>query len=153
MSLRLHPGSTDFFYWSLNEFGLKPLFRMNHVVIYPLGEDHNAGVAIACKMLYASHYFHSALELRFLVRDTANPTDVGFFLISVNRSRSDGLTGLFGSILKSQAVKRAREGVAGVLANGKKNLVSLIFDSLHKSLMGLKCVGGETSDSTYVKHF
>ncbi|TDI43061.1 MAG: hypothetical protein E2P02_12210 [Acidobacteria bacterium] len=116
------PGSTDFFYWSLNDFGLKPLFRMNHVVIYPLGEDHNAGVVIACKMLYASHYFHSALELRFLVRDTANPTDVGFFMISVNRSRSDGLTGFFGSILKRQAVKRARDGLAGVLANGKKNL-------------------------------
>ena len=24
------PGGTDFFYWSMNEFGLKPLFRMNH---------------------------------------------------------------------------------------------------------------------------
>lgn len=118
------PGGTDFFYWSLNEFGLKPLFRMNHVIIYPIGEGHNAGVAIASKMLYASHYFHSALELRFLVRDTANPTDTGFFLISVNRSRSDGLTGFFGSILKGQAVKRARDGLAGVLANGKKNLES-----------------------------
>jgi len=116
------PGGTDFFYWSLNEFGLKPLFRVNHVVIYPLGEGHNAGVAIASKMLYASHYFHTALELRFLVRDTANPTDVGFFLISVNRSRSDGLTGFFGSIVKNQAVKRARDGVVGALANGKKNL-------------------------------
>ncbi len=29
---------------------------------------------------------------------------------------------VIGSILKSQAIKRAREGVAGVLANGKKNL-------------------------------
>ena len=73
-------------------------------------------------MLYASHYFHTALELRFLVRDTANPTDVGFFLISVNRSRSDGLTGFFGSIIKSRAVKGARDGVVGALANGKKNL-------------------------------
>ena len=43
-------------------------------------------------------------------------------LISINRSRSDGLTGFFGSIVRSQAVKRAREGLAGVLANGKTNL-------------------------------
>ncbi len=115
-------GASDFLYWSMNEFGLKPLFRINHVVIYPLAEGHNAEVAIASKMIYASHYFHTALELRALVRDSDNPTDVGFYLISINRSRSDGLTGFFGSIVRSQAVKRAREGLAGVLANGKTNL-------------------------------
>ena len=115
-------GARDFLYWSMNEFGLKPLFRINHVVIYPLAEGHNAEVAIASKMLYARHYFHTALELRVLVRDSDNPTNAGFYLISVNRSRSDGLTGFFGSIVRSQAVKRARDGRAGALANGKTNL-------------------------------
>lgn len=115
-------GASDFLYWSMNAFGLKPLFRINHVVIYPLAEGHNADVAIASKMIYASHYFHTALELRVLVRDSDNPSDVGFYLISMNRSRSDGLTGLFGSIVRSQAVKRARDGLAGALANGKTNL-------------------------------
>jgi hypothetical protein len=115
-------GASDFLYWSMNAFGLKPLFRINHVVIYPLEEGHNADVAIASKMIYASHYFHTALELRVLVRDSDNPSDVGFYLISMNRSRSDGLTGLFGSIVRSQAVKRARDGLAGALANGKTNL-------------------------------
>jgi len=115
-------GASDFLYWSMNDFGLKPLFRINHVVIYPLAEGHNADVAIASKMIYASHYFHTALEVRVLVRDSDNPTDVGFYLISINRSRSDGLTGFFGSIVRSQAVKRARNGLAGALANGKTNL-------------------------------
>ncbi|GMR23549.1 MAG: hypothetical protein BMS9Abin37_1990 [Acidobacteriota bacterium] len=115
-------GASDFLYWSMNEFGLKPLFRINHVVIYPLAEGHNADVAMASKMIYASHYFHTALEIRVLVRDSDNPTDVGFYLISMNRSRSDGLTGFFGSIVRSQAVKRARAGLAGALANGKTNL-------------------------------
>jgi len=116
------PGSTSFLYWSVNEFGLKPLFRMNHVVIYPLEEGHNANVAIASKMLYASHYFHCALELRFLVQDSAHPKDVGFYIISVNRSRSDGLTGLFGSIVRSKGAKRAKDGLAGALLNLKTNL-------------------------------
>jgi len=115
-------GASDFLYWSMNEFGLKPVFRINHVVIYPLAEGHNADVAIASKMLYASHYFHTALEVRVLVRDSDNPTNVGFYLISMNRSRSDGLTGFFGSIVRSQAVKRARDALAGALANGRTNL-------------------------------
>ncbi len=115
-------GASDFLYWSMNAFGLKPVFRINHVVIYPLADGHNADVAIASKMLYASHYFHTALEIRVLVRDSDNPTDVGFYLISMNRSRSDGLTGFFGSIVRRQAVKRARDGLRGALANGKTNL-------------------------------
>ena len=116
------PGATSFLYWSLNEIGLKPLFRMNHVVVYPLEEGHNADVAIASKMLYASHYFHSALELRFLVQDTARPQEVGFYLLSVNRSRSDGLTGLFGSVVRSVGVTRARDGLEAALVNLKTNL-------------------------------
>ena len=75
------PGGTDFFYWSMNEFGLKPLFRMNHVVIYPLGEGHNAGVAIASKMLYASHYFHIALE-QPTATTSATATTSNFFMIA-----------------------------------------------------------------------
>ncbi len=48
---------------------------MNHVVIYPFGEGDDAAVAIGSKMLYASHYFHTALELKFLVKDSANPEE------------------------------------------------------------------------------
>ena len=58
------------------DFGLKPTVRVNHVIIYPLaailsGVSH----VIAIKQLYASHYFHTTLELRLLVHDDrAEPT-------------------------------------------------------------------------------
>jgi hypothetical protein len=116
------PGSEDFLYWSLVEFGLRPTVRMNHVVIYPLEEGENASVAIGSKMLYASHYFHSALELKFLVKDTANPAAEGFYFISINRSRSDGLTGLFGGIVRSSAQSEARKGLDYALGTAKELL-------------------------------
>ena len=116
------PGSEEFLYWSKVQFGLKPTVRVSHVVIYPLQDADDAEVVIGSKMLYASHYFHVGLELKYLVRDTARPDANGFYLISLNRSRSDGLTGLFGGIVRSRAQSGARDGVAGALETTKKLL-------------------------------
>ena len=101
---------------------MRPTVRVSHVVIYPLDEGQDADVAIASKMLYASHYFHVALELKYLIRDPARPDDNAFYLLSVNRSRSDGLTGLFGGIVRSAAQSEARKGLAFALETGKKLL-------------------------------
>ncbi len=113
------PGAEGFIYWSKVQFGLKPTVRLSHVVIYPRGGDV-ADVVIASKMLYASHYFHSGLELKYLVKDSSRPSATGFYLISVNRSRSDGLTGFFGGIVKRTGQSRARDGLAAALAASKK---------------------------------
>ena len=112
-------GAEDFLYWSRVQFGLRPTIRLNHVVIYPFGQEDDVAVAIGSKMLYASHYFHTALELKFLVRDTANPDAEGFYLMSLNRSRSDGLTGLFGGIVRSKAESEARKGLTAALDSGR----------------------------------
>jgi hypothetical protein len=116
-------GVEDFFYWSVVDFGLKPTVRVNHVVIYPLA-DRPSGVshAIAIKQLYASHYFHSALELRFLVGDDRPADRRGFYLLSVTRSRSDGTTGLVGSLLRPVISRRSRSAVRGYLEHLKRNV-------------------------------
>lgn len=110
-------GAEDFLYWSKVGFGLKPTVRLNHVVIYPFGQT--GAVAVGSKMLYASHYFHTALELKVLVKDTAHLDREGFYLISLNRSRSDGLTGLFGGIVRSRAQSAAQKGLASALGSGR----------------------------------
>ena len=99
--LRGHPnappaGATSYLYWTTNTFGLKPTTRLNHTVVYRNREGGIAGV-IATKQLYASHYFHGGLELRFAVANSAR--DERFVLVMVTRSRSDGLTGLTGALL------------------------------------------------------
>lgn len=99
--------STGYLYWTTNTFGLKPTTRLNHTVIYrgPAG-DQVIGV-IATKQLYASHYFHGALETRYVI---ANPAlDDRFALVMVTRTRSDGLTGaVIGGTVRRRALSSLR---------------------------------------------
>jgi hypothetical protein len=65
--------STDFLYWQVAQFGLKPTMRISHLVIRESAEES----VVASKMLYASHYFWTALELRVLVSDPSRGTASG----------------------------------------------------------------------------
>lgn len=109
----------DFFYWSLAEFGLKPVLRINHVVIHPTGQPAGLQYAVTTKQLYASHYFHTALEVRALIDDAERPGK-GHYLLVLNLARSDGLTGLFGGIVKSKARTGARNGLQAALLGMKR---------------------------------
>ena len=51
------PGADSFFYWQSAKFGLKPTIRINHVVTV----ERPDGAAVATKMLYANHYFWTAI--------------------------------------------------------------------------------------------
>ena len=51
-------------------------------------------------MLYATHYFLTGVELRVLLPDASRGP--GFWFMTVNRSRSDGLSGFRGRILRGR---------------------------------------------------
>ena len=114
------PADTQsFFYWSLAEFGLKPVIRLNHVVVFSTGARTGLRYVVAVKQLYASHYFHTALELRCVVADDG-PEPQGSTVVILNMARSDGLTGLFGGLVKSKARSGSREGLERALAAIKR---------------------------------
>jgi len=106
--------TSDFFYWSLAEFGLKPVFRINHVVVHGTGRTSGLLHVVAVKQLYASHYFHTALEVRAVVSD-GRPSGKGVYLVVLNMARSDGLTGLFGGLIKPRARNGSRDGLERAL--------------------------------------
>jgi hypothetical protein len=110
------PGSESFLYWQEAKFGLKPTVRINHVTIVPQPD----GVVVASKMLYASHYFWSALELRVLVPDPARGE--GFWFVSVNRSRSDGLSGFVGGLIRGKVRGEAEKGMQAALSITKARM-------------------------------
>ena len=110
------PGDNSFLYWQTVDFGLKPTIRINHVVIRP-GEK---GAAVAIKMLYASHYFWTALDLRVLMPDPARGP--GFWFVSLARSRSDGLTGFTGWLIRNRVRREARNGALEALRGTKTRL-------------------------------
>ena len=57
--------ATSFLYWQETGFGLKPTIRISHVTI----RENPEGAIVTSKLLYASHYFWTGLELRVLVPD------------------------------------------------------------------------------------
>lgn len=95
-------GLEDYFYWSEAAFGLKPVFRLNHVAVHPMPPSQGTKYVIATKQLYANHYFQTALELRALIDDESQPGK-SHHLVVLNMARSDGLTGAFGGLVKSKA--------------------------------------------------
>ena len=114
--------SEEFFYWAVVEFGLKPTIRLNHVVIQPLGgAGAPVAYAIATKQIYASHYFHTTLELRFLLDDISAGAPA-FYLVSIVRSRNDGMTGFGGSLLRPIISRRSRNAVRGYLEYVKRQV-------------------------------
>jgi hypothetical protein len=110
------PDSTSFFYWQTVAFGLKPTTRINHVVIARSPE----GTAVATKQIYASHYFWTALELRTLVPDRARGR--GFWFVNVNRSRSDGLSGFIGRLVRGKVRSETESGMQTALKVTKLRL-------------------------------
>ncbi len=110
------PNSTSFLYWQKTSFGLKPTIRISHLVITERRED----TVVASKMLYATHYFWTALELRVLIPDPARGS--GFWFVTVNRSRSDGLSGFGGRVIRNRVHREAREGMLAALNATKRKL-------------------------------
>lgn len=108
--------STSFLYWQETMFGLKPTIRISHLVIQQRPER----TVVASKMLYASHYFWTALELRVLLPDPARGP--GFWLITVSRSRSDGLSGFTGRFVRGRVRDEARTGTLAALTATKARL-------------------------------
>jgi hypothetical protein len=114
------PGADSFMYWEKVEFGMKPTIRVNHAVIYDVkAEGRDIGV-VAIKQLYASHYFHTALDLTVCVADPSAPG--GFYLLTLKGSEQEGLTGIKGTLLRQVAVGKIRGSLESALASIKRTI-------------------------------
>jgi hypothetical protein len=106
--------TTSFIYWQEASFGLKPTVRINHVAI----QEWPDGTIVGSKQLYASHYFWTALELRALIPDAARGE--GFWFVTVVRSRTDGLSGVVGRMIRGKVRDASQKGVESMLTATKK---------------------------------
>lgn len=112
----------EFFYWENVDFGLKPTIRVNHAVVYHTGEGSSAIDAVAIKQLYASHYFHTALDMSVCLQDSAKPDRRGFYLLTLKSSEQDGLTGPKGSIVRRVVVSKTKSALEKALAEIKATI-------------------------------
>jgi hypothetical protein len=116
------PGADSFFYWEKVDFGLKPTVRINHGVVYRTPSSVGDIAVVAVKQLYASHYFHTALDVSVCVSDTSKSGRRGFYLMTLKSSEQDGLTGMKGSVLRKIAVEKTRSSLEKALEAIKSDL-------------------------------
>jgi len=114
--------SESFFYWEKVAFGLKPTIRVNHAVIYRGRTEGRDFGAVAIKQLYASHYFHTALDMSVCVDDGATAGPHGFYLLTLKGSEQEGLTGVKGSMLRKVVVDKTRSSLESALASIKSTV-------------------------------
>lgn len=113
------PGADSYFYWEKVDFGLKPTVRLNHAVIYRGRTQGHDFAAVAIKQLYATHYFHTALDVSVCVKDGVGDS-ASFYLLTLKGSQQEGLTGVKGSLLRNVVVDRTRTSLRTALASIKR---------------------------------
>ena len=107
------PGGHDVFYWTKEDYGLKPTISIVHSVIYQPPQEPGR-ITIAQKQIYASHYYDGSLALANLydAGDKGRPATV---VVYANRSRGDMLKGGFGGIKRKIARDQARTAAIDTL--------------------------------------
>jgi hypothetical protein len=99
---------TDVFFWSMDEFGLKPTLTLSHLAA-AAGVDSKPEAAVVIKQLYAAHYFQSSLDLVYL--GAVDPNDPGSdsYVMYVSRGRFDArLSGIERRMAERGLNKEAR---------------------------------------------
>jgi hypothetical protein len=112
----------SFFYWEKVSFGMKPTIRVNHGVTYRRRTREHEVAVVALKQLYASHYFHTALDLSVCVDDGTAGATHGFYLLTLKGSQQEGLTGVKGSMLRKIVVDKTRGSLESALASIKRSV-------------------------------
>jgi hypothetical protein len=111
----------NFFYWSKEKFGLKPVISATHVAVYRSSRAPDSDVLIASRGIYANHYLDASLGLTaFIHRTVSNQSQT--YLIYINRSKTDALRGMFAGVKRSL--------ISGSLRAGAKKNMEMIKQTL-----------------------
>ena len=110
----------DAIVWSKMKFGLKPVLAINHITIYQNKKEAGPQILIASKQIYANHYFDSSLALTAFVSIPGMSSES--YLFYENRSRADGLGGMFGKMKRGIVEDRAVDSLKDILEQSKVNL-------------------------------
>lgn len=105
------PDADEIFYWAVSDLGLKPVFRVHHVVIRRLAASAPLRYVMATRLLYADHYFNTGLEVRALIDDSTSGGGA-HVLVTLSLARLDGITGLLGRVARFKVRAASRDALA-----------------------------------------
>lgn len=115
----LPEGAVETLYWSKEDFGIRPVFRVSKQVIFRAPLEPMRLVVLTTQ-IYADHYMDAALILTVAI-DAPGPRR-GFYLVSVSRARTRSLSGLLRSFVRSTVQGRSREALRKILTSTKTSL-------------------------------
>jgi hypothetical protein len=115
------PGAEHTLYWSKEDFGVRPILRVSHQVIYRMPQ-RPPGVAVATNQIYADHYLDAALTVTLAIETHAEGQDRRFYMISMSRARTRSLTGFARSFVRPIVQSRSREALRKILTSTKVSL-------------------------------
>jgi hypothetical protein len=115
------PGAEHTLYWSKEDFGVRPILRISHQVIYRIPQRPPA-VAVATNQIYADHYLDAALTVTLAIETDVDGQGPRFYMISMSRARTRSLTGFMRSFVRSIVQSRSREALRKILTSTKVSL-------------------------------
>lgn len=102
----LPAGASEHFYWLYTTETPRPTVQVMHVVVHPQPHGELTQALVVSRQILASHYVNGALAVTALVRDPNDPS--GQYLVYLNRSEVDGLSGVFSTIRRFFVERRIR---------------------------------------------
>jgi hypothetical protein len=112
-------GFESFLYWSKEDYSMKPVVSITHVVMYQAAPE--GPLLIATKGIYSTHYIDASLGLTALV-DANDGGRPAVDVLYLNRSRVDTFGGPFGGVARAIVLRRQRAGAAKELARLRTRL-------------------------------
>ncbi|PYR78430.1 MAG: hypothetical protein DMF86_05880 [Acidobacteria bacterium] len=114
-------GAEDLFYWSKEDFGLRPVVSLTHQTLYAAASrasQSQPAAVIATQRFYATHYFDAALGLTFVFSDGPS----GFYLVALDRARTRSLTSFTRGLVRGVVQRRSRDAMQKILLSTKSGL-------------------------------
>ena len=115
------PDAESFLYWSKESFAPKPVIGLTHLTIFTKTFGDVRMTLVASRGLYTSHYIAGSLALT-VVTEARDASPPAVYLVYINRSRVDALTGAFSGLRRWIAVRRVRDGMEATLNAVKERL-------------------------------
>lgn len=107
-------GAEDVFYWSKEKVGPHMVVSVTHMAAVRLPPESAPAVyAVVSRQLYGSRLFEASLGLTLILEGSAADTQA--YVVYVNRSRVDALSGFFGGLTRTIVRARARPSLSSML--------------------------------------
>ena len=94
----------DYLYWSKETLKFRPVTTITHVSMYRPNQQE---AIFASKQIYANHYLTGSLALTGLISENEDPDQPGFYMMYINRTRTDMFGGLLSGLKRSLTRSRS----------------------------------------------